>query len=79
MAPNAGGLVPCGFSRFMMTFTLTFAWWWIPTAITLVGLAWALFFVDDGGGMFSGIGNLFALIPVLTVSAIAWAIAGALK
>ena len=62
-----------------MTLTLTFAWWWIPAAITFGGLVWALFFVDDGGGMFSGLSNAFALIPVLAVSAIAWAIAGALK
>ena len=62
-----------------MTLTLTFAWWWIPAAITVCGLVWALFIVDDGGGMFSGLSNMFALIPVLAVSAIAWAIAGTLK
>jgi len=62
-----------------MTLTLTFAWWWIPTAITLGGLVWALFIVDDGGGMFSGISNLFALVPVLAISVIAWAVAGILK
>ena len=62
-----------------MTFTLTFAWWWIPTAITVAGLVWALFIVDDGGGMFSGLSNLLALIPVLLISAIAWGVAGALK
>lgn len=62
-----------------MTFTIIFAWWWIPTIITVAGLIWALFIVDDGGGMLSGIGNLFALIPVMFVSCLAWAIAGALK
>ena len=62
-----------------MTFTLAFAWWWIPAAITFCGLVWALFIVDDGGGMFSGLGNILALAPVLAISAIAWAIAGALK
>lgn len=62
-----------------MTFTITFSWWWIPTAITVIGLIWALLIVDDGGGMLSGLGNLFALVPVLFVSAIAWGIAGALK
>lgn len=62
-----------------MTFTISFAWWWIPTAITAVGLVWALFIVDDGGGMFSGMSNIFAMVPVLAISAIAWAIAGALK
>jgi len=54
--------------------TLTIAAWWIPTAITVIGLIWALFIVDDGGGMFSGIGNMLALIPVSIVSAIAWII-----
>ena len=62
-----------------MSFTITYAWWWIPTFITIAGLIWALFIVEDGGGYLSGIGNLFALVPVLAVSAIAWAIAGALK
>ena len=62
-----------------MTFTLNFAWWWIPTIITIAALFWARFIVDDGGGMLSGIGNLFALVPALFVSAVAWAIAGALK
>lgn len=54
--------------------TITIAAWWIPTAITLIGVIWALFIVDDGGGMFSGIGNLLALVPVSVVSAIAWII-----
>lgn len=62
-----------------MSFTLTFAWWWIPAAITLVGLVWAIFVVDRGDGMFAGLNNMLALVPVLLVSAIAWAIAGALK
>ena len=62
-----------------MSFTISFAWWWIPTAITVAGLVWALFIVDDGGGMFSGMSNIFALVPVSVISAIAWAVAGALK
>lgn len=62
-----------------MTFTLTFAWWWIPTALTLAGLVWAIFIVDGGSGWFAGLSNIMALIPVLFVSAVAWAIAGALK
>jgi hypothetical protein len=62
-----------------MTFTLTFAWWWIPTVVSVVGLVWAIFFVDPGDGWFSGLSNIMALIPVLFVSAVAWAIAGALK
>ena len=62
-----------------MSFTISFAWWCIPTAITVAGLVWALFIVDDGGGMFSGMSNIFALVPVSVISAIAWAVAGALK
>jgi hypothetical protein len=26
-----------------MTFILTFAWWWVPTAITVIGLIWVFF------------------------------------
>ena len=62
-----------------MTFTITFAWWWVPTIITIAGFIWALFIFDDGGGYLAGMGTMFALVPVLIVSCIAWAIAGALK
>ncbi len=63
-----------------MTFTLTFAWWWIPAAITVVSIGWAMFIYDDGTrGMMSGLGNLFMLIPALFVSAVAWAIVGIMK
>ncbi len=62
-----------------MTFTITYAWWWVPTFITVIGLIWALVIVDDGGGWLSGMGNVLALVPTLFVSAVAWAIAGALK
>lgn len=62
-----------------MSFTLTFAWWWIPAALTLAGVVWAVFFVDSGDGMFSGLNNLFALVPVSIVSAVAWAVAAILK
>lgn len=61
-----------------MTFTLTFAWWWIPAAITAAGLIWA-FNSDDGSGWFSGLAAMFNVMLVLAVSGIAWAIAGFLK
>jgi len=61
-----------------MTFTLTFAWWWIPAAITVAGLAWA-FSTDDGGGYLSGIATMFNIMLVLAVSGVAWAIAGFFK
>jgi hypothetical protein len=53
--------------------------WMIPTAITLIGLFWAFFIVDDGGGMLSGISNIMALVPVLFISMIAWIIWGIFK
>ena len=62
-----------------MSFTLTYAWWWVPAAITLVGLIWAIFIVDGGSGIGAGLANLFALVPVLLLSAVAWAVAGIMK
>lgn len=60
--------------------TVTFAAWWIPTIITVVGLVWALFIYDDGSsGWLSGIGNIFMLIPVLVISMISWIIYAILK
>lgn len=61
-----------------MTFTLTFAWWWIPTIITVVSLLIALCWPGDGGYL-SGIETLFYLIPALFVSMVAWIFAAALK
>lgn len=62
-----------------MTITLTLATWMIPAFITAAGLFWALVIVDDGGGFMSGIGNLFALVPALAVSSVAWALWGFLR
>ena len=62
-----------------MATTLTYAWWWIPTLITFAGLIWAIFIVEPGSGIGAGLSNIFALVPVLLVAAVAWAIAGALK
>jgi hypothetical protein len=59
--------------------TISFYSWMIPTAITLIGLFWAFFIVDDGGGMLSGISNIMALVPVLFISMIAWIIWGIFK
>lgn len=52
--------------------TITFAGWMIPLAITIIGLIWAFFIVDGGGGMLSGLANILALIPVLFFSSVAW-------
>ena len=62
-----------------MTLSFTLSWWLIPAWITVLGLIWALWIVDDGGGMLSGISNIFALVPVLAISAISWAVAAFLK
>lgn len=70
-----------------MEIAFTLQWWVIPTVITICGLVWAAT-LDDGGGMpdrlktfglFSGLGNLLALVPASVVSAIAWIIAAVLK
>lgn len=61
-----------------MTFTLTYAWWWFPVAFTLLGFIWA-FSIDDGSGMFAGLGNLLALVPVLALSLVVWIVAGVTK
>ncbi len=60
-----------------MSFTLTFAWWWIPALVTAAGICWVASLEDSGN--FPGLMKALALLPVMTVSAIAWAIAGALK
>jgi hypothetical protein len=52
--------------------TLAFSAWWIPLGITVIALVWALYVVDGGNGMFSGLANLIALVPALAVSCIAW-------
>lgn len=61
-----------------MTIAFTLQWWVIPAVITICGLVWAAT-LDDGGGIFSGLGNLLALVPVSVISAIAWIIAAILK
>lgn len=62
-----------------MTLTIAFGWWAIPTLVTVMACGYALFGHKDGGGMFSGIGNIFLLVPALLISMVSWIIAGALK
>lgn len=52
--------------------TLAIAAWWIPLAITVIAICWALFVVEGGNGMFSGLANLIALVPALAISLVAW-------
>jgi len=51
--------------------TIIFAAWWIPTIITIVCILAAILH-NDGGGYFSGLGNILMLVPALGVSLIAW-------
>lgn len=62
-----------------MMLTITLGWWIIPSVITVASCGYALCIYDDGGGPFSGIGNLMLLVPALAVSLVAWIIAAALK
>lgn len=63
-----------------MTFTLTYAWWWIPAAVTLLSVGWAIWFGwSEDSGWFAGISYFFTLMPAFFVSAVAWAIGGFCK
>jgi hypothetical protein len=62
-----------------MTFTISIPWWFLPTIITIAGVAFAL--VYDGRGTYYGSGliNLFYMVIALGVSLVSWAIAAFLK
>lgn len=64
-----------------MTFAVTFGWWVIPAAITILAILWALFWPFSGadGGLADFVMRGMLLVPALLVSAIAWAVAGWLK
>ncbi len=59
-----------------MSFTLTFAWWWIPTIVTILALLWAFFWPADRDGIAGGMTLIIMLVPALFVIAVAWAVAG---
>ena len=61
-----------------MTLTFTYAWWWIPSIITIIAMSYP-FFAKTGDGIGGGIQLMLLLIPALFVTAVAWAIAGVLK
>ena len=54
--------------------TITFSIVWVPIILTIVPIIWALFIVDGGGGQFSGLSNIIALIPALFISMLSWII-----
>jgi hypothetical protein len=70
---DAGGFFVGGFM------TITISWWMIPTIISIVAIVYVYMKADDGGGMFSGLDNLLALIPALAISLVVWIIAAFLK
>lgn len=55
------------------------AWWYIPAAITILGLCWAWFWPMDDDGWLGGIVRLMSTALASVLIAIAWAIGGALK
>ena len=64
----------------MHTLTLTFAWWWIPTATTVIALAWAWLFTRKvGNDVFSMMISGFFYVIALGSSLIVWIIAALLK
>jgi len=62
-----------------MQFTLTLAWWHLPTIITVLALAWALFWPVDDSGYLGGIQHIFMLIPALVIISLAWALGAIFK
>lgn len=63
-----------------MTFTLTYQWWWIPTALTVGAVVWG-FLPDDKRqrGIADGLAALFWAAPTLAFLVFAWVIAGVMK
>ena len=60
--------------------TLQLHWWMLPALITVGGIVWAVWIYNDGSsGHFSGLGNIFMLIPVLAISCLSWVIWGVMK
>lgn len=65
-----------------MTFTLTFEWWWIPAALTVLAFGWWLIWGDSkdgGGGYLAGIEAMFTLIPTLFFVMLVWLVAAIAK
>jgi hypothetical protein len=65
-----------------MIVSFTLAWWHIPLGVSLLGLAWIVYwFWRDlsEGGMFTGIGGAIASIPALIVMLLAWMVGGLYK
>lgn len=61
-----------------MTVSIAIAWWVVPTAVTLLSIAIAICWPDEGGWL-SGLTNVLLLIPALFVSMVVWIIFAILK
>lgn len=65
-----------------MSFLYVFAWWHIPTLVTLIGLGFVFWVArkDYGqGGWFAGLTTLLSCVPTFFVVGLTWAIAGFCK
>lgn len=62
-----------------MTLAIYFGWWFIPLAITVISIGWAFWAAQHDAGWLGGVVLLFCLVPALSASALAWAIAGFFK
>lgn len=62
-----------------MSFTLNFAWWWIPAALTVLAFGAWWIFTPEERGMFAGFGAALALIPTLFFVMLVWLVAAILK
>ncbi len=62
-----------------MTITLNFAWWWIPTALTIAAFVVWWFCTPEEHGMFAGLGAALALIPALFFCLVLWLIAALMR
>lgn len=60
-----------------MTITFELAWWWIPTAITVVGIIWAALSADVSDGY--SIGILRSIFSISGVLCFVWMIGVILK
>lgn len=56
----------------MNTITFTFAWWWLPTSITVFMSGYALFVFFSSRGVLSKLFSLLIVLPAILVSSFAW-------
>ena len=61
-----------------MTITLTYAWWWIPTIITVIAMAAPVVF-STGEGFGAGIQFILLLVPALLVISVVWILGAIFK